>query len=138
MKANNDLIPISDFITESERNLTVATAVYEQYVAARDNLVAAFFKRLESDLAAKLRNWKFEYSRFFIDRYGAFAAFKPTWKNRYQIVIEAVDYGNRMVYGVWRHEDLLKGTPEVLTCLLPCGRNSPAPPHERGMKPKSE
>ena len=60
MKANNDLIPINDFIAESDRNLTVATAVYEQYEAARDKLVAAFFKRLESDLAATVRNWKFE------------------------------------------------------------------------------
>lgn len=118
MKANNDLIPISDFIAESERNLTVAAAVYEQYEAARDKLVAAFFKRLESDLAATLKNWKFEHSPlFFIERYGAFAAFKPTWKGRYQIRIEAVDYGNRMIYGVWRHEDLVKGVPRSADLL---------------------
>jgi hypothetical protein len=127
LKANNDLIPISDFITESERNLMVATAVYEQYEPARDNLVAAFFKRLESDLAARLQNWQFEYSPpFFIDRYGAFGAFKPTWKNRYQIRIEAVDSGNRMVYGVWRHEDLLKGVPRSADLLATVRRKLPS------------
>lgn len=127
MKANNDLIPISDFIAESERNLAVATAIYEQYKPARDHLVAAFFKRLESDLATTLKNWKFEYSPpFFIDRYGGFGAFKPTWKDRYQIRIEALDSGNRMIYGAWRHEDLLKGVPRSADLLATVRKKLPS------------
>jgi hypothetical protein len=82
---------------------------------------------LESDLSATLNDWAFEYSpRFFIDRWGAFAAFKPIWNGRYQTRVEAVDWGNRMIYGIWRHEDLIKGVPRSAELLATVRKKFPS------------
>ena len=112
MKTNNDLVPVSQFITESERNLEIASVIYEQYEAARQQIVKEFFDRLTADLKAKLPGWSFRYSEPFFDaRHGAFDMFKKPWKERYRIRIEAYQFGVSMGFGVWRDRDLVRGIP---------------------------
>lgn len=112
MKANDDLVPVSQFIAESERNIEIATAIYEHYEDARAQIVSGFLKRLSSTLKAKLPGWSTSYDvPFFTKRYGAFDLFKPAWTERYTVRIEAYDYGKGMVYGVWRDAPSLTGVP---------------------------
>ena len=116
------MVPVRDFILESEQNLDVATAIYEQYEDARKSIMRSFLDRLAERLKKKLPGWTAEYepSEFFTNRYACFHLFKPHWSKMYTIVLEAYMYGDRMIYGVWRNEDRLGGTarsPELLGAI---------------------
>jgi hypothetical protein len=112
IKANDDLISVKQFIVESKRNLDIATAIYEQYEGARETIIKDFLDRLETSLKAALKGWSYHYdSPFFTSSYGAFFLRKPCWNDRYAIVLEAYNRGERMIYGVWRDENLLKSVP---------------------------
>jgi hypothetical protein len=116
---HDDLIPVTAFITESERNLEIATVIFERYEEARGEIIKGFLDRLTADLKSKLSGWSFRYEPlFFEERYGAFNMFKKQWKGRYRIRMEALEWGERMGYGVWRDADFLKSiplSPELLT-----------------------
>ena len=112
MKTNDDLVAASQFIIESERNIEIATVIYEQYVDARKELVRGFFDRLTAALKAGLPGWSCRYTvPFFTERYGAFDLFKKAWNGRYTIRLEAYDWGKGMIYGVWRDASLLQVPP---------------------------
>ncbi len=112
MITNDDLIPVSQFIAESEQNIQVATAIFENYTAARAIILSGFFDRLTADLKAQLPGWRFHYSApFFEERYGGYFFWKKSWKEQYRIGIEALQYGASMVFGVWRDFDLFKTIP---------------------------
>lgn len=108
---NDDLIPVSKFITESERNLEIATAIYEQYEAARDEIVKGFVDRLTKDLEAKLDGWVFQCGSLFIERWAGFDFFKKAWKANYRIRLEAYEHGESMGFGVWRDPKALRNVP---------------------------
>jgi hypothetical protein len=112
MKTSDDVVPVKQFIAESEQNLDIATAIYEQYEEAREAIVKAFLARLETDLSANLKGWSFSYDPpFFTSAYGSFSLNKLSWENRYAILLEAYDWGERMIYGVWRNEALIGSVP---------------------------
>ena len=112
MTTNDDLVPVSQFIAESERNIEIAAAIFEHYEEARAEIVKGFFDRLKKALQAKLPGWCFRYSEPFFDtRHGAFDMFKKPWKERYRIRIEAYQYGVSMGFGVWRDPELVGGIP---------------------------
>ena len=118
MKTNDDLVPVSRFIAESELNLDIATAIYEQYEQAREAIVKAFLAQLEADLKSKLKGWSFSYdSPFFTSAYGLFSLHKPNWKGRYAIMLEAYDWGAGMIYGVWRNEESIGSVPRSAELL---------------------
>ena len=112
MTINNDSTPISQFILESEKNVEIATFIYENYDNARAELVKGFIERLEADLKGRLPDWSFEYDPpFFTSRYGILFLKKAKWLDCYAIVLEAFDEGNQMNYGVWRDETLIGAVP---------------------------
>jgi hypothetical protein len=104
----DDLIPVTEFILRSERNLEIATAVFEQYKEAREQLLTEFLDRLQSDLEPEFPNWKFIRAPFFTDQWGHFSFYKPAWKAVYTVRLEAWDHGKRMIYGVSRDRHLAK------------------------------
>lgn len=107
-----DPIPFVQFMLESERNLRVAEAVHKYYEDARQELVVRFFQRLGTSLTKQLGAWKYEYhTPFFTEKYGAFDTWKPAWKGRYRVRIEAYNFGERMIYGIWRDEQKIGGRP---------------------------
>jgi len=120
-KKNDDLVPVKEFITASPQNLEIATAIYEQYTAAREQILKNFFERLGKRLMADLPGWGYEYGPpFFTDQYGVFRIFKDSWKRRYEFVLEAYRWGERMNWGVWRREESLNGkprSPEILAAV---------------------
>jgi len=117
-KTNDDVVPVKQFIAESERNLEIATAIYEQYEEAREAVVKAFLARLETDLKPKLKGWLFSYdSPFFTSNYGKFSLRKQSWKDGYAIMLEANDWGERMIYGVWRDEGVIGSVPRSAELL---------------------
>ena len=112
MKTNDDLIPVCRFIAESEGNIEIGNAIYEQYENAREDILKGFFKRLLAGIKQKLPDWSGRYTEpFFTKRYGAFDFYKSTWSQRYRIRLEAWDWGNGIVYGVWRDADSLPNVP---------------------------
>jgi hypothetical protein len=112
MMNDDDLVPVAQFIAESERNLEIANAIYLQYENAREAIVKTFFARLTADLKPKLEGWSCRYTEsFFLAKWGAFDIFKKEWKGRYTIRLEAYEYGESMGYGVWRDADALVGVP---------------------------
>ena len=111
-KKNDDLVPVEQFIAESERNLDIAAAIYEQYEDARAAIVKAFLAELKTDLRANLKDWSFSYDPpFFTSPYGIFSLYKAGWKDRYAILLEAYNHGERMIYGVWRKEEVIGSVP---------------------------
>jgi len=112
IKTNDDLIPVSRFIGESERNIEIANVIYEQYEDAREDILRGFFERLAAGLKAKLPDWSSRYTEaFFTTRYGAFDLFKSAWLERYTIRVEAYDWGHGVIYGVWRDAESLHNIP---------------------------
>jgi hypothetical protein len=112
MKTNDDLVAASQFIIENERNIEIATVIYEQYTDAREELVKRFLDRLTAALKARLPGWSCRYTLpFFTKRYGAFDLFKKAWGGCYAIRLEAYDWGKGMIYGVWRDASLLQVPP---------------------------
>ena len=73
MKIDDDLVSVQQFIIESNRNLDIATAIYEQYEASREMIVKGFLGRLQTSLKATLNGWLYEYDGpFFTTRYSIF------------------------------------------------------------------
>jgi hypothetical protein len=84
--------------------------VYQEFENARDALIADFFARVTKILKNQRRfqSWEMNYGGgFFIERYAAYRLRKKAWTSKYDIRIEAYEYGNRMIYGVWRDKDQL-------------------------------
>ena len=109
---NDDLVAVTEFICASRQNLEIASAVFEQYEAAKAQIISGFFSRLANRLMNKLPGWSWEYApAFFTERYGRFGIWKNPWKGRYRIVIEAYDWGARTIGGVWRDENTLGSAP---------------------------
>jgi hypothetical protein len=108
----DDLIPVTDFMLECESNLVIAHAVHAHYIEARASVLQGFFSRLRNELSTRLDGWKFQYEpEFFTAQYGTFMFCKPKWDWNYAILVEAYDRGKKMVYGVWRNEDMLGKVP---------------------------
>lgn len=102
--------PVEDFILGSERDLRIAAAVVEAWPNVRQRVLIHFFNRLENSLKRKLTGWEFElWGRFFADAYPGFYVRKPVWKAEYSINLECWNHGEKMIFGVWRDEELLKG-----------------------------
>jgi hypothetical protein len=110
MPPKNDLIPVKGFMTESRRNVEVATAVYNEYKGAREIIVKDFFTRVSKLLkrSKKFQSWETEYDGdFFNEEYSAYRLRKKSWREKYDIRIEAWRFGDRMIYGVWRDKEQL-------------------------------
>jgi hypothetical protein len=110
MKTTDDLIPIKQFIFESKTNLELATAVYNEYETARETIIKEFFDRVTKLLkrSKKLQAWEMAYDGgFFVQDYACYRLHKKIWQDRYDIRIEAWQYGERMIYGVWRDATVL-------------------------------
>lgn len=105
----DDLVPITEFLLESETNLAVAKAIYDQYENAVGVLIAAFFEKVKSELRVGREDWSFECGKFLVDQYAGFMLSKPSWKDCYTVRLEASGWGTRMIYGVWRREDRIGG-----------------------------
>lgn len=112
MNKNDELNPVTKFITASQSNLEIAAAVYDNYEAGREQILKSFFKKLAKRLTAKHPDWESEYApALFSERYGRFGIWKRLWKGHYRLVIEGYNWGERMIGGVWRDEFYLKGVP---------------------------
>ncbi len=110
-KKNDDLVPITEFITASQNNLEIAAAVFDHYPAARDETLTSFFHNLGERLVGSQTGWWFDYSpKFFTERYGAFKIAKEGWQGKYEIRIEAHNWGEKIIGGVWRHHGILRHT----------------------------
>jgi hypothetical protein len=126
MKTSDDLVSVKGFITESERNIEIASAIYEQFPAARQDIVREFFRKLAADLERKLPGWSTRYDPPFFDhQYGAFGIFKNTWNELYEVRIEAFKGGESMIYGVWRDERLLRRGARSEKLLAEVRKNVP-------------
>ncbi len=109
-KQNDDLMPVVEFLSLSRENLEVATVIHEQYAAARGEILKRFFEKLGDRLIQDRPEWDWGYSlEFFVDRYGAFWVAKESWRGEYEVRIEASDWGNELVGGVWRNVSILNG-----------------------------
>src|SRR5205823_8881126 len=110
MTTNSNLIPIGEFMRESARNLEIAAAIYSDYGTAREKIINDFFDRVTQTLKRKkkdLQSWQISYDGgFFVQQYAWYRLHKKTWKDRYDIRIEAFNKGERMIYGVWRDKAL--------------------------------
>jgi hypothetical protein len=113
-----DSIPLTNFILESKRNLRVAEAAYSHFKAARENLMRGFFGKLSAQLSRNLPGWIPAYrGPFFVERYGCFDVWKPSWRKQYAIRLEAWEHGARMIYGVWRDEEEIRDRPRSAELL---------------------
>lgn len=103
---------MEDFILKSESNLTTAATVFEAWPQVRTSLVSEFFNRVQAQLTAKLKGWKSELQGdFFNERYPGFLVWKPGCKGWYYVRLECYNYGQKMIFGVWRNEDQIMGRP---------------------------
>jgi hypothetical protein len=120
-KNNDDLVPVTEFISASRQNLEIAEAIYAQYEMARERIIQGFFARLGENLINKLPGWSREYApTFFMERYGQFSIWKESWQGHYRFAIEAYDWGAGMIGGVWRDENALGGVSrnsEILAAI---------------------
>lgn len=110
MKTTDDLIPVKQFMVGGKINVEIATAVYNEYEKVRETIIKAFFERVTKLLKSQKRflSWQISYEGdFFVEEYAAYRLHKKTWKNRYDVRIEAWKYGERMNYGVWRDKKML-------------------------------
>jgi hypothetical protein len=105
--------PIQDYILKSEHNLRIATAVGEAWPEAREKLVADFLDRLDTRLKRKLKGWEFERlgGRFFVDAYSGYYFWKPAWEGQYGLGLQGNEYGERMVFGVYREKERIGKRP---------------------------
>src|SRR5437867_9499201 len=105
--------PIGDFILANARNVRIAAEVSEAWPKARKQLVLEFLKRLEASLSKKLKSWQFKMvdGDFFDDQYARFTARKPAWGDLYYVSLGCYNYGEKMIFGVWRDASQLKGRP---------------------------
>ncbi len=100
---------IHDYILKNERNLGIAGAVGEAWPIVRGQIVSAFLDRLGAEMGKKLKGWQLEpYNTFFTDAYGKFFVWKPSWPEGYSVSLECVKYGQKMVFGLWRDEDMIR------------------------------
>lgn len=114
--------PIQDYILKSERNLGIAAAVGEAWPEAREKLFAGFLDRLDMRLMKRLKGWKWERSggRFFLDAYPGYYFWKPAWEGQYGLGLQCNEYGERMVFGVYREKDRIGKRPfceELLSAI---------------------
>ncbi|HEX3628473.1 MAG TPA: hypothetical protein VH280_23950 [Verrucomicrobiae bacterium] len=112
---------IEAHILKSEKNLRIAGAVAEAWLAVRKRLVHDFFRGVEKTLKKKLPGWECDlWGEYFMEAYPGFYVGKPTWLERYSINLECHQYGEKMLFGVWRNQKKLAKQPfcsEVLTAV---------------------
>lgn len=99
--------PIEDFTLSNERNLRIASAVFEAWPKARQKVVDGFLKRLSSKLKEELKDWEFlmDEAQFFEERWATFYFWKPAWEDQYEIGLQCHDFGEKIVFGVCREMD---------------------------------
>jgi len=118
---------IQEFILKDEHNLRVAAAVGEAWVEVRRNIVDDFLGRLDTRLKKKLKGWEWEQSggMFFEGMYAGYYFWKPTWPGHY-LGLECHDYGEQMLFGVGRNNDLRKKPPSCDELLNAIKKYHPA------------
>jgi len=96
--------PVEDYILKNERNLRVAAAVSEAWLAARGKLISGFLDRLDARLKRQLKGWKSEHNGadFIVAAYPGYWLWKPAWEDQYTVGLQCHEYGERMVMGVTR------------------------------------
>ena len=101
---------VENFILESQANLKVAATIAEAWSQARHRLVTQFLTQLEQSVRKKLNGWSFErWGRYFDDSYPGFYIWKPRWKSEYCVNLECGNHGQKMVFGIWRDEQVVNG-----------------------------
>ena len=94
--------PIQEFIIENERNMLIAAAVADGYLAARKQLVDGFLDRLGATIVKECKGWQHEKWRIFISDWEAlFYLRKPEW-DFHAVALRCFDYGERMEFGITR------------------------------------
>jgi len=105
--------PIGEFILANARNLRIAAAVSQAWPEARKELVSDFLKQLEKSLAIKLKGWNFKLvdGDYFVRQFARFTVRKPAWGDLYYVSLECWNYGEKMIFGVWRDAGQLHRRP---------------------------
>jgi hypothetical protein len=112
---------IGTYILKSKKNLHIAAAVGEAWPLVRQKLISDFLNHVGQRLKKKLHGWEFEpWGEYFRDAYGGYYIWKPAWQEEYYINLECSQYGNKMIFGVWRDQTKLAKQPfcnDVLTAV---------------------
>jgi hypothetical protein len=93
---------IQDYILVNQKNLAVAAAVVVAWPDARERIVSGFLGRLQLQLTAELKGWKFgRESTIYVDEYATYYFLKPEWAGDYGLKLQWGKYGVEMVLGVY-------------------------------------
>jgi len=105
-KKNDDLVPITEFITASQSNLEIAAAVFDHYLT--EDLPPPPRTKTKAGKGSDAQDvTSFTLN---VDKKGNIKIAKESWQGKYEIRIEAHNWGEKMMGGVWRHHGILRHT----------------------------